>query len=317
MELDRISEALARRLMLEELEELEEFEILNNSLLHDDGQGPSNSRPEIVNSVPPRELRGQPQSRAMMNKDGDFHIPRWIEAQDMIWFQEEGDWLSEQIQYYMWLEHINQTQAIGHAAVLDNKGKGKDPINRFHQPNYDQDLLGVKDNPEKHEANEATCASCMENIILRNAFSAPCTHVYCKECFIQHIIISLRGEAGSFPPKCCNLVLEERSVKEALPQAEYQKYKDRVKDHSDQLQLFCPMPRCATRLEMPHVMGETGTCPRCDTKICTKCKQVEHKGVCEKHEVKKLAKKEGWAGCPKCGRIVEKNKGTCNKIMCM
>jgi len=85
---------------------------------------------------------------------------------------------------------------------------------------------------------------------------------------------------------------------------------------TSEVQLFCPHSRCSARLENRDIKGEIGTCPKCRTKVCTKCKNEEHRGVCKENELVKLAKDKGWKGCPKCGRMVDKLPGTCNHVTC-
>ncbi|KAI5820514.1 hypothetical protein BZA77DRAFT_257535, partial [Pyronema omphalodes] len=150
-----------------------------------------------------------------------------------------------------------------------------------------------------------------------DVFTTPCKHPYCFDC-LQHMArSSIAGETGSFPPICCTQPLPKDLVRKVLTARDWARYEEKLRDKEDTLNLFCPNPYCSTRLTEKDVKAEIGTCPQCWQKLCTICKGVEHRGICKENELAALAQKERWKGCPKCGRLIAKEPGTCNKMICV
>ncbi|CCX13053.1 Similar to Protein ariadne-2; acc. no. O76924 [Pyronema omphalodes CBS 100304] len=193
-------------------------------------------------------------------------------------------------------------------------------IGRNRRPSPEPEL--PKNNGSRGKAappakkKDVDCTACMDTIE-GDVFMTPCKHPYCFDC-LQHMArSSIAGETGSFPPTCCKQPLPTDLVKKVLTRGDWKKFEEKLKDKEDKLNLFCPKANCSTRLTKRDVKGETGTCPKCSQKICTKCKGVEHRGICKENELTALAKKERWKGCPTCGRVIEKEPGTCNKMHCV
>jgi hypothetical protein len=210
-------------------------------------------------------------------------------------------------------------------------------LQRFEQPNFDPYLEqrreifrapaqgGRRDKgkaPAHHPqppalTQEAICASCFEPITNSNLITS-CKHNYCLPCLAQLITASLSGESGSFPPQCCTKPLPPATIRMSVSQAEYTKYTTRLAEVQSDFLLFCPVPICARRLSREYITGNTARCPDCRTSICVKCKQKSHRGDCPTdRELQKLAQQNGWKECPKCSRMVEKKRGTCNSIRCL
>ena len=60
-------------------------------------------------------------------------------------------------------------------------------------------------------------------------------------------------------------------------------------------------------------------CQKCGERTCVKCKRKAHgNDPCptdkELEKTLKLIKEKGWKKCPKCGRVIERVKGTCTHI---
>jgi hypothetical protein len=60
-------------------------------------------------------------------------------------------------------------------------------------------------------------------------------------------------------------------------------------------------------------------CRKCGERTCSKCKRRYHgSDPCptqkELEKTLKLIKEQGWKKCPKCGRVIQRVKGTCTHI---
>jgi hypothetical protein len=65
---------------------------------------------------------------------------------------------------------------------------------------------------------------------------------------------------------------------------------------------------------------DVAVCEKCGERTCVKCKRKYHGSDSyptdkELQKTLKLIKEKGWKKCPKCGRVLERVKGTCNTIM--
>ncbi|KAA8913643.1 hypothetical protein FN846DRAFT_929078 [Sphaerosporella brunnea] len=255
----------------------------------------------------------------------------------------ELDRMSEEFANRLWLEELDRTdpnrQGGGggrspggwpggaedwmrlQQAALENfgavKAKGKAPQQRHNPPPPPRPGGGGGKAQEKGKgkgrATGVNCTACMDEITSA-IHKLPCKCAYCTDCLTQLIQTSLKGETGSFPPICCKQPITASIAKDVLSSAEFAVYQERLEDRkSPAQQLYCPNPRCSRRLD-----PGTTTCPQCRTRLCTACSQREHKGVCTADtELVELAKKQHWKGCPRCGRLVDKEPGTCNHMRCV
>ncbi|KAI5858142.1 hypothetical protein BZA05DRAFT_319811, partial [Tricharina praecox] len=161
------------------------------------------------------------------------------------------------------------------------------------------------------------CTACSDEIV-GELHELKCEHRYCIDCLTQMVSKALGGESDTnFPPKCCTDPIPTDAVKTVLSAADFKKYEERLDDRKQAVQLFCPKPKCSAKLSANDIRAETGTCPRCQTKMCTKCKGLEHAGVCPESELAEVAKKEKWASCPACHRVIMKQQDSCNKMICV
>jgi IBR domain, a half RING-finger domain len=78
--------------------------------------------------------------------------------------------------------------------------------------------------------------------------------------------------------------------------------------------------KCKAFVMEGRVERSRAVCEKCGERTCAKCKRKYHgSSPCpmdKKFEMTlKLVKKEDWRKCPKCGRVIDRVKGTCNTIM--
>lgn len=230
----------------------------------------------------------------------------------------EHEWLRTQLQQLELFESVHwQQQQPPHRK--QRQQSEQPPNSKPGDPWRAAGAAGTADRrngKQRAPEDDVECAACMDTIAGTAHRLDSCGHAYCTACLRQLFKASLAGETGSFPPRCCKKEIPQTLARAVLERADYEKCRERVLERNAALQLFCANRLCSARLEAHHVRGETGTCPRCATKVCVLCKGREHRGVCEESELAELASREGWKACPRCGQMVDKRPGSCNHITC-
>ena len=234
-------------------------------------------------------------------------IPEYI----MAFGGGDDDWLRMQQAELEFIQRQNaeRQRAAGRPDSIARTAPQPGPA-RHPEPHSEQ-------GKQKGRATGVDCIACCEEIVgeLRKLL---CEHKYCIDCLTQMVSQSLGGESDTnFPPTCCTKSLPTDSVKAILSASDFKKYQERLADRKPLAQLFCPKPQCSAKLSANDIKAETGTCPRCLAEMCTKCKGFDHVGVCKESELAEVAKKEGWASCPACHRMIQKVKDSCNKMTCV
>ena len=173
-----------------------------------------------------------------------------------------------------------------------------------------------------------TCAVCWCDIT--EIYTAPCGHVYDKECFVnqclsagdKEIPIRCLGSSGS-----CQAVISFPNLEAALTRDQLDKllensFTHHVRTHPGDYQ-YCPTADCDQVYEVSDD-GKIFTCSTCLTFICTKCGAVSHEGLtCDQYKSDILGddafaewkKKNDARDCPKCGCTIQKSEG-CNHMEC-
>lgn len=166
----------------------------------------------------------------------------------------------------------------------------------------------------------ADCASCSDNLVIKELVKASCNHYYCKDCFSQFIEASLQTHDG-FPPTCCKVPITFATVADNVSAEVFGRYSARQAEIKNATALYCGIQECGVRIENDRINGVRATCGACWRDTCTICrgqfprkingKNVGH--VCKKdkarEEVLALAKREGWQTCFQCGNMVALNFG--------
>jgi hypothetical protein len=115
------------------------------------------------------------------------------------------------------------------------------------------------------------------------------------------------------PVRCCTTVMHHEVANGILPAAEIEAYKSKFDEMNTVDPLYCPVPTCSTFI--PPRMFNQGdskvTCPVCDTRICTKCKQrAAQEHTCSENDERQfILKTFDYKTCPKCGTGVVKMYG--------
>lgn len=230
------------------------------------------------------------------------------DGEDISWARGLGDekWIAQQ------RSELEAITSRNNKSNGKGKGKGKEADTTR--------LLSVPARPKNPHPNRAgpttpICVSCMD-AITGAVQKASCNHTYCTNCLTHLLISSIKGESGIFPPSCCKKPFSPATIKALVPANTHKVYTTRLSERTGAAVHFCPHPRCSARLGPANIKGETGTCPRCQKRMCTKCKSPEHRGACPESDLADLARRSGWKECPECGRMAEKIPGGCKHMTC-
>jgi hypothetical protein len=184
--------------------------------------------------------------------------------------------------------------------------------------------------PEKHQkqpdarAPQALetrdCIACSEAFPIHKTAKVPCGHRFCGSCMIRMFAIAIKNES-SFPPKCDNKPIPLDDARRFLSDEQIKKYKEKSAEYQTEYRnrIYCHKSKCGSFIPQEYVGAKTAKCQQCGEETCPHCKGGIHRNKpCseDKGHEKTLAfiKQRRWKDCPKCGRTIEREMGTCNKI---
>jgi E3 ubiquitin-protein ligase RNF14 len=75
--------------------------------------------------------------------------------------------------------------------------------------------------------NEFECVICFETYSLSNSKSFGCTHLFCKNCLVEHLSVLIkegRLDALKCPQPKCNTIASEQMIKQILPRNSVDRY---------------------------------------------------------------------------------------------
>jgi len=124
------------------------------------------------------------------------------------------------------------------------------------------------------------------------------------------------------PLRCCTSILPVGPLLKFVPRKQRATFLEKFREASTPppQRVYCPKASCSTFLGETPKCANKLTCPKCKTRVCTKCKNTAHPGNdCEQNtlelQVRELAEKKRWQTCPRCKAIVERISG-CNYVVC-
>ncbi|KAF1992073.1 hypothetical protein K402DRAFT_388639 [Aulographum hederae CBS 113979] len=163
------------------------------------------------------------------------------------------------------------------------------------------------------------CCSCMEEMPLLMTLAAPCGDVYCRGCIRQLFQGSMTDEE-LFPPRCCRQNIPVEQLEHIFDQGFIQAFKERALEMATPNRTYCSHPSCARFIPPGSIIADIATCPRCNIRTCSLCKQASHEGqLCPEDRAFQMlmdvAGENGWQQCHRCRTMVELNHG-CNHMTC-
>jgi hypothetical protein len=154
----------------------------------------------------------------------------------------------------------------------------------------------------------------------RTALQAPCDHYYCEDCTVN-LINACTSDELLYPPKCCDRLIPNDTIIPFLDGALRSLYLSKQREFAVPVahRIYCPTPDCPVFIDSSESATGDVTCPTCNSRVCSKCKQIAHAGPCSNDpgilQVRALARIRQWQTCPKCYAIVERDGG-CNHMVC-
>ncbi|KAG0010814.1 hypothetical protein BGZ81_002551 [Podila clonocystis] len=182
------------------------------------------------------------------------------------------------------------------------------------------------------------CMICFDDSSSGPALALRCRHVFCQPCYEHYLTQKIVEEGESrkilCPESGCNVVVNEQTIKKAVPQTvldKYRKLQDRAYVADLDILRWCPAPNCENAIEcrLPH-SSFTSIVPTvmcsCGYKFCFGCGLGDHQpapcGLVKMWQKKCADDSEtaNWISahtkeCGKCQSTIEKNGG-CNHMTC-
>ncbi|KAH6803041.1 RING/U-box superfamily protein [Perilla frutescens var. frutescens] len=198
--------------------------------------------------------------------------------------------------------------------------------------------ISTKPKPKQITNKEKNyCKICMETVNLSRMLSTSCGHLFCSDCWINYIAVSINDGAQCLTlrcpePKCA--AAAGLDMVEALAAADdkrrFHRYLYRSYVESSRERKWCPAPGCDYAVEFDgggeEELATYDVVCDCGYKFCWRCTEEQHRPVgCDK--VAKWAEKNSseaennaWIlaytkPCPRCNKQIEKNQG-CNHMTC-
>jgi hypothetical protein len=148
------------------------------------------------------------------------------------------------------------------------------------------------------------------NMIKKDRFCRPCRKCkepWCCEC-VRQLFTGAIKDSERMPARCCQNVIHHSVARDILEEKTLATYKLRYEEFCTPKPFYCPVPTCSTFIP-PRNLKSTDhhkrlPCPRCGTRLCTKCRQKAQPGhQCSTAQDVILAKIRAlkYKSCPKCG----------------
>ncbi|KAH7179282.1 uncharacterized protein B0J16DRAFT_416967 [Fusarium flagelliforme] len=155
------------------------------------------------------------------------------------------------------------------------------------------------------------CMVCGNRYSELGTFEARCGCIWCQNCLVERIELSMRDES-CFPPECCGpstILIHYWSP--LISRKLLDRYLEKEVEFRTANRIYCSDKVCSTFITPLSIelAGGIARCSRCKKRTCTFCKQDWHEGICPVEEetqvVLRLAEQEGWRRCGKCHHLIE------------
>ncbi|KAF3928296.1 hypothetical protein AA313_de0209059 [Arthrobotrys entomopaga] len=171
-----------------------------------------------------------------------------------------------------------------------------------------------------YTGHRITCSICMTSVPHSNTIECPCDHIYCRDCLRKYIQNAMKDES-MYPLTCCRIEVPKAILSKILSPAEYREYTKKGIEYSTTNRLYCTNKRCFKFIPPDKIdeVAQAGVCSSCGTRVCSLCKNEDHRGLCRRDEgleaVMLAAGQNGWRRCFKCQRMIELQHG-CHHMTC-
>ena len=159
------------------------------------------------------------------------------------------------------------------------------------------------------------CSACMDRHARFDVLELNCkrhddvaNHAYCRTCLID-LFKSSVTDTTLFPPRCCGVRIPLSNCVHLFPLELVKQYEEKEVELATPNPVYCSNRFCTQFIRPDNVMADIATCPTCDAKTCTVCKNPNHKGLCPEDPTVQMlmdvAGKKNWQRCYKCRTMVE------------
>ncbi len=159
------------------------------------------------------------------------------------------------------------------------------------------------------------CMICMDVVTSNDTISLPCkgeVHTYCRPCLVNYFK-SAMANPSQFPPQCCGSPISIDTCRELLPKELVKKFDLKVEELATPNPTYCWNAECSEFIRSANIKDGIATCPLCQEKTSTCCKNKAHAGLCPNDPHVQLlmdvAKRSKWQQCIKCNNMVELVQG--------
>ncbi|CAD0087926.1 unnamed protein product [Aureobasidium vineae] len=178
----------------------------------------------------------------------------------------------------------------------------------------------INDNINNQTPEPKSWQACFDSDNTETFVTLPCDHPWCRDC-ISQVCTQVRNERD-WPVICDEgCTIPEEIALETLPEFEATHLKEKLRELKMPVHehYYCANRDCGEFIATVAI-DPLARCGECGCKTYKQCRALEHEGDCEgpsqeDEQALALIKKEGWAECSKCSRVIERGQ-RCPHMTC-
>lgn len=192
--------------------------------------------------------------------------------------------------------------------------------------------MNISTTPEAELSSPICCQVCTEDRKKEEMFQIEgCSHSFCSVCISRHVESKLESNVmniSCLSDECQNMI-QPATLKSVISSDVMAYWEHQLSQSTIPLsqKYYCPFPDCREILLNDDDEGgriRQSECPNCRRLFCVPCNVPWHDGhrcgelkrdTRGEDEFRRLAEKNKWPSCPKCGATVEKTEG-CIHMSC-
>lgn len=176
-------------------------------------------------------------------------------------------------------------------------------------------VFQFEDEEDLARPTHGQCSACMERCPRFDLVELTCKregdtlcHCYCRGCLIDLFKASLT-DTTLFPPRCCGQRIPLFAGAHFFSPGLIEQYEEKEAELATPNPIYCSNHFCGQFIKPHNMTADVATCPACDSKTCTVCKNPSHKGLCPEDPTVQLlmdvAGEKKWQRCYNCRTMVE------------
>ncbi|EFZ01231.2 IBR domain protein [Metarhizium robertsii] len=177
--------------------------------------------------------------------------------------------------------------------------------------------MRLRKKPTRLFDTPVSCFACQAAFNKTNGLkSLPCGHAHCTDC-IRDLVIQAINHETRMPPTCCAQPVPADALKQSLDLDVQESFLKAVHQYStpSESRIFCCSTLCGEFIpplkRLDPKLPSAVTCLKCQTKVCSTCKQSAHSigihcpGDWELLDALKIGGRSSWRRCYRCRKLVE------------